>query len=295
MVLIEILTGILSAIFKSAKGISNKYAIEVYNDIEVGTVLRVLVVFSIIPIYIFVPFKFSYSNSLILVLFLDSIFLVVGGILVSYTLRVSDISLVTPIFAITPIITAIYSIIFLNEIPSFIAMIGIIMISVGVYLLNVKSVSRGLLEPIRRLYDDRGVQVAFFTSFFTSLIPILDKIGIEQTSPFTWPLLLNLGAVIISLPYLVYKRDYISSKIYNNRDNSSLFLILMGISTSIVWVSQSFGYSLTNVAYIVSLKRISVLITIISGHVLFKEDLALSRIPGGIFIIVGVILISLGI
>lgn len=105
------------------------------------------------------------------------------------------------------------------------------------------------------------------------------KIGINKTSAFTWPLLLHIGAVTLSLPYLIYKKEKISKKVKSNK-KSFLFIIIMGFSTTIIWISQSYGYSLTNVAYIVSLKRVSVLISIISGYVLFKEDLALSRIHG---------------
>lgn len=294
MAIFEIFVGLLSSVTKSGKDISNKFTVKEYKDIEIGSLIRYISIFILLPVFLFVPFKFTMEYEVIGLALLDASLILSGGILVSYSIRLSDISLVTPIYALSPIITVIYSIVIIREIPSILSTIGIILVSVGVYLLNIKSVSDSLLKPIKSIAHERGIQIALFTTIYTSIIPVVDKIGINHTSAYTWPFLIHVGMIVFSFPYIIYKRDRIYKRA-SNLNAPTYFLISMGILSAVIWLLQSIGYSLTNVAYIVALKRTSILLNMVAGHLFFNEKLALSRIPGGILIVAGVIAISLGI
>ena len=77
--------------------------------------------------------------------------------------------------------------------------------------------------------------------------------------------------------------NYLSQK-YTN-------LFTPGIFYSIMVASHMLALSLTKVAYMISLKRTSVIIGVIYGYVLFKEKNIRERLAGAIIMFIGFVMI----
>ncbi|MDI6729781.1 MAG: hypothetical protein QMD44_12790, partial [Thermodesulfovibrionales bacterium] len=69
--------------------------------------------------------------------------------------------------------------------------------------------------------------------------------------------------------------------------------ILPGILQSVMIISHMIAMSLTKVAYMISVKRLSLLIGVFYGYLFFKESGIKERMLGTILMLVGFVLIVL--
>ena len=80
----------------------------------------------------------------------------VSWILYIKAIRISPLSLVVPLISLTPVFLVITSFVILGEIPTAIGFIGILLVVIGAYILNFKSLSKGILGPFRFIFREKG-------------------------------------------------------------------------------------------------------------------------------------------
>ena len=68
--------------------------------------------------------------------------------------------------------------------------------------------------------------------------------------------------------------------------------LILGAIIAVEVFSHMLAVSLTNVAYMISLKRMSLLFVVVYGALLFKEEKIMERLAGAIIMIAGVFLIG---
>ena len=68
--------------------------------------------------------------------------------------------------------------------------------------------------------------------------------------------------------------------------------LILGAIVAVEVFSHMLAVSLTNVAYMISLKRMSLLFGVVYGALLFKEEKIMERLAGAIIMIAGVFLIG---
>lgn len=196
-----------------------------------------------------------------------------------------------PLVAFTPIFLLATSFFILNEIPSIMGFFGVLTIVFGVYLLRLESIKVGFFEPFKVLVKEKGPRHMLVAAFLFSLVGPIFKKAILNSSPFfalsTTQFLSTLFLFLIFLPK---KRIYtIHKKIVSNFK----LLFLAGLATFLAALALFIAFRFALVVYTVSIKRTSILFTIILGFVFFKEkDFARSLIAGAIMI-VGIFLIAL--
>lgn len=66
-----------------------------------------------------------------------------------------------------------------------------------------------------------------------------------------------------------------------------------GIFNSVSIITNMVALSLTKVAYMISVKRLSLLFSVLYGYIMFKESGIREKLLGAIFMITGVLLIIL--
>ena len=217
--------------------------------------------------------------------------LVIAGtsILIAKAFKESEASIVTPIFAISPVLVLFTSFIILGETPSLKGLAGVIMIAFGAYTLKIEE-SHGLLEPLRKLFVERGVQLITVVVFIYSITANIDKIGVNMSSPVMWPLTVYTLSSLFMLPLMMKKSPDWKSKMKGDWKMLSLLGMLGG--TSIIF--QMAAFELTLVSYVVSIKRLSIPVTVILGYLLLNEkDGIKGRIAGSIIMAAGALLISI--
>ncbi|NTU42849.1 MAG: EamA family transporter, partial [Nitrospirales bacterium] len=120
---------------------------------------------------------------------------------------------------------------------------------------------------------------------------VLGKRAIEHSSPLFFGTTYITALVIALTPVAFWKgRDEAGLLFRNGAVRSAL---LPGIFQAIMIVSHMTGMGLTKVAYFISVKRLSLLIGVIYGYLLFREQGMSQRLTGAILMFTGFLLIVL--
>ena len=198
-----------------------------------------------------------------------------------------------PLVAFTPVFLIATSFLILGETTSIIGLSGILAISLGAYLLRSESVRVGILEPLKLLLREKGSRYMLITAFLFSLIGPLFKKAILNSSPFFALATTEfLGTLLLILFFLPQKKICtIHKKIASNF--KLLFLQSIAIFFAALALFAALNFSIPAV-YVISIKRTSILFTIILGFILFKEKNFARNLIAGTIIILGIFLISLG-
>jgi drug/metabolite transporter (DMT)-like permease len=206
-------------------------------------------------------------------------------------IQLSDLSLIVPLSSFLPVFTIIFNAILFKEFPTQIKFIGIILIVIGVYVLNLKDIKRGFLKPIQDVAFNRGAQLFFFANLIWAITPIFQKQAILATFPQrpTYISVVNsVGIFSILLIILFIRKQKISISVV--KKYSPLFLVF-GVLGAASQYAAFTAFSLTNVAYPNAIFKLSTLITVIVGGMLLKEKNIASRIIATIIMLTGVILL----
>jgi drug/metabolite transporter (DMT)-like permease len=206
-------------------------------------------------------------------------------------LKVSPLSLTLPFLSLTPVFLIIVSYIILGEKVSVIGALGVLFIAVGGYTLNIKEFKKGVFEPFIAIKKEKGSIFMIIVALIYSFTSSLGKRAIEHSSPIFFGATYITLLVIVLTPIALYKgRDELRAIFRNGAIKST---ILPGMLQSIMIISHMIAMSMTKVAYMISVKRLSLLIGIFYGYLFFNESGIRERMLGTILMLTGFVLIVL--
>lgn len=212
-----------------------------------------------------------------------------ASILIAKAYKESDASIVTPMFALSPLLVLFTSFFMLGELPDLLGAAGIMSIAVGAYILKIKGAEE-LMEPLKKLWEERGVQIILVVILIYSVTASIDKIGVTSSSPIMWPLTVYSLSSLFLLPVMARKSPDWKGKIISQRRPLALLGVLGGASI----ILQMMAIELTLVSYVISIKRLSIPITVIFSYFMLNEkDGFTERIIGSTVMAVGALLIYL--
>jgi len=207
-------------------------------------------------------------------------------------LKVSPLSLTLPFLALTPVFLLIIPFLLLGEKISLAGGIGILLIAVGSYSLNLGETRKGILAPFRAIRRERGALYMIVVAFLYSITSTLSKKAIAASSPLFFAACYYPAVVIMLTPFTIYYgRQELKGLVKNNALKSALFPALF---YALMLIAHMLAISMAQVAYMISVKRLSLLIGVFYGHLLFKEKGIRERPLGTVLMLLGVVLITLG-
>jgi uncharacterized membrane protein len=217
------------------------------------------------------------------VVFLIAMFLIIKS------LEMSDLSLSIPMLSFTPVFLLFTSYILLRELPNLVGFIGVFVVVIGSYVLNIASIKYGYFEPLKSIFKNKSVFNMLVVAFLFSITASLSKIGIKLSNPAYFMFVHYLFASIF-LIILFFKRFKYNIK--HLRKNSKYFIIY-GIAAAFSELLAATALIFTIVPYVISLKRISVIFSVIIGLLFFQEKNFKEKIVGTIIMFAGATLIIL--
>ncbi|MBI5747347.1 MAG: EamA family transporter [Nitrospirae bacterium] len=204
-------------------------------------------------------------------------------------LKASPLSLTIPFLAFTPLFLILTSFLMLGETPDISGTIGILLIAVGAYTLNIHSTKEGLLEPIKSIAKERGSILMLIVAFIYSITSNLGKIAILHSSPIFFGIVYYIILAFVLTPIAVMK-----SNRHLHQIGPGLFnYCLIGLFLALMIIFHVIAITMTNVAYMISVKRTSLLFSVGFGYLLFNERNITERLLGSFLMIIGIMLISL--
>lgn len=209
-------------------------------------------------------------------------------VLYTRALKVSPMSLTLPFLSLTPLSLIMISYLLLGEKVSPRGTIGIFFIASGSYVLNIGDIRKGLFGPFRVIAKEKGPVLMIMVALLYGITSALGKMAIEHSSPLFFASTYSIGLCIAFAPLalLMGKGDLKASTSGRNLRT----LVLAGLFNAVMIITHMLAMKLANVAYMISVKRVSMLISVVYGYLFFKENNIGARISGAALMLIGFVL-----
>ncbi len=218
-----------------------------------------------------------------------------------------DVSLVVPISASTPAIVILTCMIVLGEYPSWIGWLGIWMLVIGVYVLNLqgyvenkkqkdgRATLKDWFAPFLLFGKSEGVRWAFLSVFLSVFSLPYDGMA-ARTGNVAFGLaivcsIVSVGTFLIACRKQEFKFSEISFRLPWKVVG---VLALLACLWALGGWSSTCAYRYSIVPYVGTLKRVQIPITIVLAFLLIKEKTNFrNRLTGGVIIAAGAILLGM--
>ena len=203
-----------------------------------------------------------------------------------------DLSLVYPVArGIGPMLTPFLAIVVLNERVHILAIVGALTIVLGIYLMFWWNNFAKFAKKPSEILQTPGIGYAILTGIIISLYSLVDKKGVSSIQPFLYMYLLTLGTAIGLTPYILWKVGWKSANL--ELRNNITPIVIAGLLTYLAYALVLTAFSFSKVSYVAPAREIGIVVGVLMGVVILKEDLNKQRIIGSLTIMVGVICITL--
>jgi len=210
-----------------------------------------------------------------------------------YMLAIRDapLSLTLPYLAFTPVFNTLTGYLLLGETVSLRGFSGILLVVLGAWLLNLKSAQGGirlkLLAPFRAITRERGSRLMLVVAAIYSLTSVTGKGAMQQVTPgffgpFYFVLLGCASAVIFA------SREVSSWRALSRHPVAHLGI---GLFMAAMVVTHFYAIAHIEVAYMVAVKRTSLLFGMLYGAWLFGDSGLQKNLVAGLLMLTGVLLI----
>ncbi len=278
----------LTAIFESLKDVASKRSLKNVDEYIVSWSLIIFTLALLLPLLFFIKIP-AIGDQFYLALILDGSLNAIAMIMYIKAINSSDLSLTVPLITFTPLFLLITSPIIVKEYPTFVQAMGIVMIVAGSYILNIKDKNKGYLAPFQGLIKQKGPQLMLGVALIWSITSNVDKLGVQNSSPTFWAIANYSFIALAMLPIMLYK----SRRNFKQIPNHLPSLVPIGLFHGFAVLFQMKAIDMTLVAQVISVKRMSALISVFWGYLIFKEKGIKERATGAAMMILGVLLITI--
>lgn len=280
------IAAVLSAVFQSSKDlVSKKLAFSVD-----GTTSAFASFVYALPFYLVIMAVLScfgvewwhYSGNFVLFIVLRSMVDTIAETLKMHALSLADVSLLACVFAFYPLILLVLSPVITGDPLQWNEVFGIFCVVAGSLVLVVRP-DRSALKAQRR-----GVCIALVSGVFFALNTCLDRLAAQQSSAVFSGFLMTLLASFFILPFMFRpnrRRDLIGH--YRG-------FLLRGFFEAAFMICRLWALQYYSGPLVVSLQRLSFVISIVGGRILFKEGDFLRRLVAGMIVVLGAVVALVG-
>jgi len=214
----------------------------------------------------------------------------IAAILLYYkALRVSPLSLSLPFLSFTPVFLMLFSRLIMGEAVSASGAAGIALVALGGYSLNLSALREGPLGPLKAVLRERGSLYMLIVAMIYSATSALGKLAITHSSPAFFGATYYFALAVCLLPVIAFRqggRQFLLQLKVTARP-----ALLPGAFDALQSVTHFFAVSMANVAYMIAIKRLSLIIGSGYGFLLFGERNIRERLVGALLMFAGFVVI----
>ena len=214
--------------------------------------------------------------------------LTVSGITFFKAIEAGELSLTLPLLSLTPLFMLVTSPLIVGEFPHPGGIAGMLCIMAGAGILFTDPADGGPLGAFRRLWRARGSRYMLMTAVLFSVGGNIDKVGVLHSSPLIWSIALNTFVSIGIGAVMVQRTPGVWGKL------RAEFPALLGIGffAALMMLAQMTALTLAPAAYVIAIKRTSILMSSLAGYWIFRERAAVQRVPAILLMVAGVFIIA---
>ncbi len=206
-------------------------------------------------------------------------------------LQISPLSASLPYLSFTPVFIIITGNLILGERISSVGILGIVLITLGGYMVHLSRLKEGLLGPLKGLWKERGSLFLLITALIYSITSVLGKKGILLSDPlffavFYFSLLSFMTPLILKILYPLDISTFIRKR---KRE-----ILLVGGSQAAMCICHMLALSLVETAYMIALKRTSIIFAVLLGWYFFRERHFKLRLSAVTIMFLGILILTFG-
>ena len=208
----------------------------------------------------------------------------------SKALKLSGIAIVTSLWKLSLLFLVVFAFVTLDETPSAAGLAGVLLSTVGVYLLNVQKSRISVWAPLRELLVDPGLRYTLAAAFFYAPSVVLIKLLILRSDVYFANLSGYLAASLMVLPLALHR----SAAHFRAIPRHGSAFVAMGLCAALTSICHSLAYELTLTSYVEAVKQTEILFALAAGYLVFNERARVRTIlPGSLTIMAGMVLLRL--
>ncbi|NDJ16127.1 DMT family transporter [Myxacorys almedinensis] len=279
---------ILTAFFESLKDVSSKKSLQTLDAYIVAWMANIFAIAVLLPL-LFIMGIPPLNSQFWIALLIGGSLNVISFILYLKAIQISDLSLTVPLVTLTPLFLLVTSPLIVQESATIADVIGIILIVVGSYVLNLKERKKGYFAPLKAILKNKGSRLMLVVALLWSITSTFDKVGVVNSSPMCWSTALYCFLTVGMFPIVLYK----SRRKLNQIAPNLAALAMIGAFHAVGITFQMSAIAFTSVTQVIAVKRTSALISVLLGHFLFKEKGLQERLAGAAIMVLGVVVMTL--
>jgi len=281
---------LIAAVFVSLGSILSKKELFHKHALEFATLRSMcMAIFAIILLFFLDP---EISISTLLIIYLISLFATSISFLKTKSLRHLDISIFSPLTNMSPIFLLIFAFFILGEKLSGLQFLGLALMIVGSYTLEVDHNFKNFFTPIKKVIKSKYQLLLLFTLVFMSLGAIIDKYAVTYLLKplvylcYMW---IFIGFNFIVIDFFKFGLKDVKKDLRKNI-LPIIAIAFFGIVGNAFYLT---ALSLQLVTLVVPIKRLSTLFDTIIGGSLFHEKGIKLKILACLTLILGTYFLSL--
>lgn len=254
-----------------------------------GTIVLGVASLVLLPLFLSMPLR-PVSQELVILLAIALPLEIFAYYLFLSSIRMAPLSLTLPLLAFTPVLTIFSSVFLLDERISVTGGVGIAMVTIGAYLLNANLIRLNILAPIKAIFASPGSRRMLLVAFIWSVTSSLGKKGIQlyDAIPFGCVLLFGDLVVFALITVLRVRAGFADARV---RSVTWVLFLVAGLFMAAAEVTHFVSLSSAPVAYMISVKRLSLVFGVILGWLFFGEQQIRYRLGGASAMVAGVFFI----
>jgi len=208
-------------------------------------------------------------------------------------LQIGDVNKVVPVDKTSTVLTMLLAVVFLGERVNALVVAAMVFIALGTYLMIERRAHAraDAGEPLRPAGGWMWLLYAGGSALFAALTAILGKVGIEGVES-TLGTAIRTGVVLL-MAWLVVLVTGKQRAIRGIDGRSWLFLVLSGVTTGLSWLCYYRALQEGPASVVVPLDKLSILVSIGFGALVFGERLSLRAGIGLALIVAGTLALVL--
>ena len=209
------------------------------------------------------------------------------------SIRVHPLSLTLPYLAFTPVFVMGIAWVLLGEAVTLQGAGGVFLVVAGAWLLNGERAQaqdwRSWGEPFRAVVEQPGSRMMLATAAIFALTSTMGKAAMQYMAPEQFgPFYFGVLGLTVTLVFAVRRPE-----VFRKFARRPWAVLTVAALMAIMAYTHFLAIAQVEVAYMIAVKRVSLLFGILYGALLFRETGLIRRLPAGALMVAGVALILL--
>ena len=236
--------------------------------------------------------SFPFSRDLIVLMAIQIPFEILAYYIYLSAIRIAPLSLSVPYLSFTPVFAILTAALLLQERISFQGFLGILIVTVGAYVLNIERFVHHPLAPFKAIFKSPGSRRMLVVAIIWSLTSTLGKKGVQLSDPLFFGIFYTIS---VSVPMLAIAGWRIKRGVatVNLKGRNLIWLALGGLVTALATLTHFHAIQLAPVSYMIAVKRTSLIFSVLYGGLIFKEAHIRLRLLGASIMLSGAVMLYL--